>query len=59
MLSSFYCGFGLIQVYPNSQKREPGKTHTWVVGYRSNRLDEPVPEAEPKLLLTKFGIQDA
>ena len=31
-------------------------TSVYVVGYRLNRLDEPVFMAGPKLMLTEFGI---
>ena len=55
-LSSLYCGFGLIKVYPNSQKREPGKTHTRVVGYRYSCCDDYVPIPGPKPFISEFGF---
>ena len=32
------------------------ETHKYVVGYRLNRLDEPVVVAVPKPMQTEFGI---
>ena len=54
--TSLYCGFRLIQVYPNSQKREPGKTYTRIVGYSYSCCDEYVPIPGPKPLLSEFGF---
>ena len=44
------------QALKSSVKGSQLEIRKYIVGYRSNRLDESVFTAVPKLLLTEFGI---